>query len=57
VVSSSRSEAVKGFVTRVGTRIVKGVRRLLLLSLPVDHERLIFKSINGIFREEERSVD
>lgn len=26
VLSSQRSESLKGFVTRVGTRIVKGVR-------------------------------
>lgn len=28
--SSLRSESVKGFVTRVGTRIVKGVRHILI---------------------------
>ena len=28
--SSLRSESVKGFVTRVGTRIVKGVRNFLI---------------------------
>ena len=33
VVSSLRSESVKGFVTRVGTRIVKGVSGDLLLAL------------------------
>lgn len=31
VLSSHRSEAVKGFVTRNGTRIIKGVRVSLLL--------------------------
>lgn len=28
VLSSQRSESLKGFVTRIGTRIVKGVRFL-----------------------------
>ncbi|KAF2839099.1 hypothetical protein M501DRAFT_1011033 [Patellaria atrata CBS 101060] len=34
VLSSVRSESIKGFVTRVGTRIVKGNIRLRLPSLP-----------------------
>ena len=35
VVSSSRSESVKGFVTRVGNRIVKGVSMCFSLYTPL----------------------
>ncbi|KAF2433010.1 hypothetical protein EJ08DRAFT_647758 [Tothia fuscella] len=35
VVSSHRSESLKGFITRVGTRIVKGDIKLRLASLPI----------------------
>ena len=33
--STHRSETVKGFVTRVGTRVVKGVRGFILSMSPV----------------------
>ena len=33
VISSPRSESIKGHITRVGTRIVKGVRSAPIFSL------------------------
>ncbi|KAH8692982.1 RAVE subunit 2/Rogdi [Talaromyces proteolyticus] len=51
VLSSVRSESVKGFVTRVGARIVKGDIQLRLSSLPpprgANATRLTFSSIPG----------
>jgi len=51
VLSSLRSESVKGFVTRIGTRIVKGDVQVRLNSLPpprgVASTRLAFSNVPG----------
>ncbi|KAN0069862.1 RAVE subunit 2/Rogdi [Elaphomyces granulatus] len=51
VLSSLRSESVKGFVTRIGTRIVKGDIQIRLNSLPPPRgaasTRLVFSNVPG----------
>lgn len=45
VLSSLRSESVKGFVTRIGTKIVKGVRLSPLLEYPFPESSFLARRI------------
>ena len=51
VLSSLRSESVKGFVTRIGTKITKGVRPLLHASMKVLALELVGHYLEGVYEK------